>query len=120
MLGQAKKMTADGHCLRFDHHEEMAKATEACVVGIHDASFANELNHSSQQGYLTLLTTAAIKKGNAAVHLVDWGSSKIRERVACPRPLHLRTDAPGGIDLRSDTLRANLHGRQQGSFIPED
>ena len=80
VLRDAQEMVRRGVCLNFKRWPDANFDDFICGM-VHDASFGNQPGEGSQQGYLTMVATPALLKGDAPVHLVDWGSSKIHRVV---------------------------------------
>ena len=56
---------------------------DVAVVGIHDASVARQPGHSSQQGYLVLMSVGGvfITPEKQPSMLIDWSSTKVHRVV---------------------------------------
>ena len=83
VLRQAQEMSRNSCELRF-LRDPAWKLEDLLLVVAHDASFGNQSNHGSQQGYVCLLggsTKPLSEHAPGHFHMVDWGSSKIHRVV---------------------------------------
>ena len=70
-----------GDCLVFKKWDRPPEPGKLCVAAIHDASWANQEDFASQQGFILGLTSPAITEGEDDFHLMEWGSNKIHRKV---------------------------------------
>ena len=81
ILRKAQEMGRNGECLIFRGNN--IPDDDVAIVGIHDASFAQQPGHSSQQGYLVLMSVggAFTTPEKQPSMLIDWSSTKIHRVV---------------------------------------
>jgi len=81
ILRKAQEMGRHGECLIFRSNN--IPDDDVAVVGIHDASFAQQPGHSSQQGYLVLMSVGGVftTPEKQPAMLIDWSSTKIHRVV---------------------------------------
>ena len=81
VLRHAQEMARNGQCLKFRRFNKPPTPQDLAISFVHDASFANQTDWNSQQGYLVMVTTPEILEGETDVHVVDWSSSTIHRKV---------------------------------------
>ena len=81
-LRLAKQRVEAGHGIFYPAGPADWSPKDLCVLGVHDASFAQQPGGASQQGYMVFVThknTVSARSG--PVWAVDWGSHKIHRVI---------------------------------------